>query len=237
MLWLCCVLMQFPLCLDCQVFVQHQALCRVEGLQPIGVSEGLAVCQRLGACRLLLLEPSRLGVLQRVRLNVSQDDVLFALKADWRGRQAVCKYHWYLILHDWYCICNLPQCALCFICLICDWFLVLASFRGIFTVEIKSTQRTATALLILFNPWAVSAGIPVGLYAAREAELKAHKYCLLLKLSVVCGDGSHFVSSIISLWCEDETRDTSEWRSVWQDERRETWCSRQLHEPTDWNEY
>ncbi|XP_051231553.1 origin recognition complex subunit 1 isoform X2 [Dicentrarchus labrax] len=65
-----------------QVFVQHQALCRVEGLQPISVSEGLAVCQRLGACRLLLLEPSRLGVLQRVRLNVSQDDVLFALKAD-----------------------------------------------------------------------------------------------------------------------------------------------------------
>ncbi|KAG8003326.1 Origin recognition complex subunit 1, partial [Nibea albiflora] len=65
-----------------QVCVQHQALCRVEGLQPITVSEGLAVCQRLGACRLLLLEPSRLGVLQRVRLNVSQDDVLFALKAD-----------------------------------------------------------------------------------------------------------------------------------------------------------
>ncbi|TMS20255.1 Origin recognition complex subunit 1 [Larimichthys crocea] len=65
-----------------QVFVQQQALCRVEGLQPVSVSEGLAVCQRLGACRLLLLEPSRLGVLQRVRLNVSQDDVLFALKAD-----------------------------------------------------------------------------------------------------------------------------------------------------------
>uniref|UniRef100_UPI0037E747F8 origin recognition complex subunit 1 n=1 Tax=Semicossyphus pulcher TaxID=241346 RepID=UPI0037E747F8 len=65
-----------------QVFVQHQALCRVEGLQPISVSEGLAVCQRLGACRILLLEPSRLGVLQRVRLNVSQDDVVFALKAD-----------------------------------------------------------------------------------------------------------------------------------------------------------
>uniref|UniRef100_A0A4W6CZY3 Origin recognition complex subunit 1 n=1 Tax=Lates calcarifer TaxID=8187 RepID=A0A4W6CZY3_LATCA len=65
-----------------QVFVQHQALCRVEGLQPISVSEGLAVCQRLGACRLLLLEPSRLGVLQRIRLNVSQDDVLYALKAD-----------------------------------------------------------------------------------------------------------------------------------------------------------
>uniref|UniRef100_A0A669ELB0 Origin recognition complex subunit 1 n=1 Tax=Oreochromis niloticus TaxID=8128 RepID=A0A669ELB0_ORENI len=65
-----------------QVFVQHQALCRIEGLKPIGVSEGLAVCQRLGACRLLLLEPSHLGVLQRIRLNVSQDDIFYALKAD-----------------------------------------------------------------------------------------------------------------------------------------------------------
>lgn len=75
-------LKHFSLRLVLQVFVQHQALCRVEGLQPVGVSEGLAVCQRLGGCRLLLLESSRLGVLQRVRLNVSQDDVLYALKAD-----------------------------------------------------------------------------------------------------------------------------------------------------------
>ncbi|KAI5085971.1 origin recognition complex subunit 1 isoform X2 [Silurus meridionalis] len=65
-----------------QVFIQHQALCRVEGLQPVSVSESLAVCQRLGACRLLLLEPSRLDLLLRVRLNLSQDDVLYALKAD-----------------------------------------------------------------------------------------------------------------------------------------------------------
>ncbi|XP_076870957.1 origin recognition complex subunit 1 isoform X2 [Brachyhypopomus gauderio] len=65
-----------------QVLVQHQALCRVEGLQPVNVSESLAVCQRLGACRLLLLEPSRLDLLLRVRLNVSQDDVLYALKAE-----------------------------------------------------------------------------------------------------------------------------------------------------------
>ncbi|KAK3574715.1 hypothetical protein QTP86_015381 [Hemibagrus guttatus] len=65
-----------------QVFVQHQVLCRVEGLQPVSVSESLAVCQRLGACRLLLLEPSRLDLLLRVRLNLSQDDVLYALKAD-----------------------------------------------------------------------------------------------------------------------------------------------------------
>lgn len=64
------------------MLLQHQALCRVEGLQPVGVSEALAACQRLGACRLLLLESSRLGPLLRVRLNVSQDDVLYALRAD-----------------------------------------------------------------------------------------------------------------------------------------------------------
>ncbi|XP_056316073.1 origin recognition complex subunit 1 [Danio aesculapii] len=65
-----------------QVFVQHQALCRVEGLHPVSVSEGLLVCQRLGSCRLLLLEGSRLDLFLRIRLNVSQDDVLYALKAD-----------------------------------------------------------------------------------------------------------------------------------------------------------
>lgn len=63
-----------------QVFVQQVALCRVEGLPPVSVSEALSVCQRLGACRLLLLEPSRLDIHLRVRLNVSQDDVLFALR-------------------------------------------------------------------------------------------------------------------------------------------------------------
>ncbi|XP_061748317.1 origin recognition complex subunit 1 [Nerophis ophidion] len=65
-----------------QVFVQHQALCRVEGLPSVSASEGLAACQRLGACRLLLLEGGGAGTLQRVRLNVGQDDVLYALKSD-----------------------------------------------------------------------------------------------------------------------------------------------------------
>ncbi|XP_061681607.1 origin recognition complex subunit 1 isoform X3 [Syngnathoides biaculeatus] len=65
-----------------QIFIQHQALCRVEGLQSVGVSEVLAVCHRLGACRLLLLETSHLSLLQRVRLNVCQDEILYALKSD-----------------------------------------------------------------------------------------------------------------------------------------------------------
>ncbi|KAJ0032882.1 hypothetical protein NQD34_002963 [Periophthalmus magnuspinnatus] len=65
-----------------QVLVQQVALCRVEGVAPPPVSEALAVCLRLGALRLLLLEPSRMDLQLRVRLNVSQDDVLYALKTD-----------------------------------------------------------------------------------------------------------------------------------------------------------
>ncbi|XP_055021289.1 origin recognition complex subunit 1 isoform X1 [Boleophthalmus pectinirostris] len=65
-----------------QVFVQQVALCRVEGLAPPLVSESLSVCLRLGASRLLLLDDARTDLQLRVRLNVSQDDVLYALKTD-----------------------------------------------------------------------------------------------------------------------------------------------------------
>ena len=49
-------------------------------MQPPCVSEIAAICGRLGACRLLLLESSNNELAQRIRLNVSQDDVLYALK-------------------------------------------------------------------------------------------------------------------------------------------------------------
>uniref|UniRef100_A0A8C0ZNV3 Origin recognition complex subunit 1 n=1 Tax=Castor canadensis TaxID=51338 RepID=A0A8C0ZNV3_CASCN len=67
-----------------QVYSQHVALCRMEGLPYPTMSETMAVCSRLGSCRLLLLEPSRNDLLLRVRLNISQDDVLYALKEEWR---------------------------------------------------------------------------------------------------------------------------------------------------------
>ncbi|XP_045147692.1 origin recognition complex subunit 1 [Echinops telfairi] len=63
-----------------QVYRQHVTLCRVEGLPYPTVSETMAVCSRLGSCRLLLVEPSRNDLLLRVRLNVSPNDVLYALK-------------------------------------------------------------------------------------------------------------------------------------------------------------
>ncbi|XP_051044383.1 origin recognition complex subunit 1 [Phodopus roborovskii] len=65
-----------------QIYSQHVALCRMEGLPYPTMSETMAVCSNLGSCRLLLVEPSRNDLLLRVRLNVSQDDVLYALKEE-----------------------------------------------------------------------------------------------------------------------------------------------------------
>ncbi|KAM8930958.1 origin recognition complex subunit 1 [Pelodytes ibericus] len=65
-----------------RVYQQHVALCRVEGFQPPSMSETMAVCLRLGAARLLLVESSRNDLHLRVRINVSQDDIMYALKAE-----------------------------------------------------------------------------------------------------------------------------------------------------------
>ncbi|EPQ11603.1 Origin recognition complex subunit 1 [Myotis brandtii] len=65
-----------------QVYRQHVELCRMEGLPYPTMSETMAVCSHLGSCRLLLVEPSRNDLLLRVRLNVSQGDVLYALKEE-----------------------------------------------------------------------------------------------------------------------------------------------------------
>lgn len=65
-----------------QVYRQHVELCRMEGLPYPTMSETMAVCSQLGSCRLLLVEPSRNDLLLRVRLNVSQNDVLYALKKE-----------------------------------------------------------------------------------------------------------------------------------------------------------
>ncbi|NXG14445.1 ORC1 protein, partial [Grallaria varia] len=65
-----------------QVYHQHVALCRMEGMQSPSVSEMMAICSRLGACRLLLLEASSKYLHMRVRLNLSQDDVMYALREE-----------------------------------------------------------------------------------------------------------------------------------------------------------
>ncbi|NXJ46081.1 ORC1 protein, partial [Spizaetus tyrannus] len=65
-----------------QVYHQHVALCRIEGMQSPTISEIMAICSRLGACRLLLVESNNKYLHMRVRLNISQDDVMYALKEE-----------------------------------------------------------------------------------------------------------------------------------------------------------
>ncbi|NXB81605.1 ORC1 protein, partial [Donacobius atricapilla] len=65
-----------------QIYHHHVALCRMEGLQSPTVSEIMAICSRLGACRLLLVEASNKYLHMRVRLNLGQDDVMYALREE-----------------------------------------------------------------------------------------------------------------------------------------------------------
>ena len=50
------------------------------GMKPAANSQLSRVCSHLGACRLLLVEDGRLDIYRRIRLNISQDDVIFALR-------------------------------------------------------------------------------------------------------------------------------------------------------------
>ncbi|XP_073499570.1 origin recognition complex subunit 1 isoform X2 [Phyllobates terribilis] len=65
-----------------QVYHQYIVLCRIEGIAPPSMSETMAVCLRLGASRLLLVESSRNDLYLRVRMNVSQDDIMYALREE-----------------------------------------------------------------------------------------------------------------------------------------------------------
>ena len=51
------------------------------GLPRPTATEAAAICGKLAGFRLLLAENGRQDMYQRVRLNVSQEDVNFALKA------------------------------------------------------------------------------------------------------------------------------------------------------------
>ncbi|XP_045159455.2 origin recognition complex subunit 1-like [Mercenaria mercenaria] len=63
-----------------KVYNQHISLCRLEGMQPPSTGELAGICSRLGSIRLLLTEHSRHDLNMRVRLNVSQDDIIYALR-------------------------------------------------------------------------------------------------------------------------------------------------------------
>ena len=58
----------------------HHKNCFFLGLTPPTTSQLAGICSRLGSIRLLLVEHGRHDLHMRVRLNISQDDILFALK-------------------------------------------------------------------------------------------------------------------------------------------------------------
>lgn len=65
-----------------KLYTHHLTLCRFEGVPPPTTSELSAICWRLGSSRLLLVEAGRMDLHARVRLNVTPDDVLCALKVE-----------------------------------------------------------------------------------------------------------------------------------------------------------
>nr|XP_003705940.1 PREDICTED: origin recognition complex subunit 1 [Megachile rotundata] len=58
---------------------QLEALCSFDGIEVPTVTEILAVCARLGASRLLICEHSRNDIYQKILLNVSIDDIHYAI--------------------------------------------------------------------------------------------------------------------------------------------------------------
>jgi origin recognition complex subunit 1 len=62
------------------VYKQLVAQCRIEGLRTPNTSTVSDVCCRLYLSRLILVESGRLGLQQKIRLNISVDDVVFALQ-------------------------------------------------------------------------------------------------------------------------------------------------------------
>ncbi|ESN93994.1 hypothetical protein HELRODRAFT_103086 [Helobdella robusta] len=64
------------------VYTQFVALCRFEGVTSPNLSQVSRMCNKLGGFKLLLTDSSRNDIHQKIRLNMSQDDLSYALKQD-----------------------------------------------------------------------------------------------------------------------------------------------------------
>lgn len=63
-----------------KVYNQHITICRLEGVKPPTFSEVSCISSRLSSCRLLLSELGTNDLFHKIQLNVSVDDVNYALK-------------------------------------------------------------------------------------------------------------------------------------------------------------
>ncbi|KAI8601353.1 P-loop containing nucleoside triphosphate hydrolase protein [Dissophora ornata] len=60
----------------------HLQMCRLQNIEPPMLSDLSAICASLGSSRCLLVESGKHDIRQRVRLSVSEEDVIMALKVD-----------------------------------------------------------------------------------------------------------------------------------------------------------
>jgi Cdc6-like AAA superfamily ATPase len=65
-----------------KIFEQFVALCKYDNIAVINRTQLLNICNMLASCKLILIEPSKtISVyMQRIRLNMSVDDIEYALK-------------------------------------------------------------------------------------------------------------------------------------------------------------
>eukprot|EP00731_Ephydatia_muelleri_P016195 Em0009g619a len=61
------------------VYEQLDGLLRVLGKEVISVAVAMQLAYQLGSMRLVLLQPGKIDILRKIRLNVSTEDVIFAL--------------------------------------------------------------------------------------------------------------------------------------------------------------
>uniref|UniRef100_T1JIW5 Origin recognition complex subunit 1 n=1 Tax=Strigamia maritima TaxID=126957 RepID=T1JIW5_STRMM len=61
------------------VYSSLVTLCRLEGISPPNESQACAACFQLASCRLIIAQDGRKDMEQKIRLNVSTDDIAFAL--------------------------------------------------------------------------------------------------------------------------------------------------------------
>ena len=65
-----------------QVATRHIDLCRLHNLDPPCTSDLASVCLSLGASRILMTEAAKADLLQKIRLNIPEEDVTMAFRAD-----------------------------------------------------------------------------------------------------------------------------------------------------------
>ncbi|KAG0090979.1 Origin recognition complex, subunit 1 [Podila epicladia] len=65
-----------------EVAHSHLQMCRLHHIEPPLLSDLSAICASLGSSRCLLVESGKQDIHQRVRLSVSEEDVIMALKSD-----------------------------------------------------------------------------------------------------------------------------------------------------------